>query len=308
MINLEIWPALQKANNVRSDFELMHLPFALDRILSDVKKCSLSPVNWEIIFVGSGNFFLPEIMLIYKLMQNRVKILSVHFVDIMYTPEHIKEIESKIQAQLNMISSPVKIYVNNHMPSESWSSNGRMVIAFSRLIHWASTTSNIAHFLIKNWRHVITHCQTSHIAFLDYFFHRDPLTDEFKVSDFSDVTQPPLERELYRFGAWEDLWTDYVKRMIHPELRKGVLRMQSYENYEMYCAKYMITTPNNMRTTALDMCKLCARTKDSHKRIHEGNASKVKTEAIKERKGGDKGNKDIGENGGGSGSGRGGEM
>ena len=262
MTDSEIWPALQKANNVRSDFETMHIPFALERILTDVKKCSFTPINWEIIFVGSGNFFLPEITLIHKLMQNRVKVLSIHFVDIMYSPEQIETIEKNIKAQLDLISSSLEFFVRNQMPTTNWNSNGRMVIAFSRLIHWASTTSNIAHFLIKNWRHVINHCETSHIAFLDYFFHRDPITNDLRISDFSDVTQPPLERELYRFGTWEDLWTDYVKRMIHPELRKGVLRMKSYENYEMYCAKYMITTPNNMRNTALDMCKLCARTED----------------------------------------------
>ena len=163
---------------------------------------------------------------------------------------------------MNM-TTELSINVSNVFPSEShWNTNGRMVIAYSRLTHWASTYSNIARFLIHNWNYVYRTCKSKHVAFLDIFMHLDVNTDKMIVSDFSDMTQPSLERDrkVRYFGTtWEDLWTDYVKSMIHPELRNEVVRMQSGETYATYCAKYSIMTPNDARDAALDLCELCGR-------------------------------------------------
>ena len=111
----------------------------------------------------------------------------------------------------------------------------------------------------------------------------NPQTDDLIISNFSDVTQPPLEKEVYKFGKWEDLWTDYVRLWIHPELRSGVIPMTYGENYQQYCAKYLIVTPNDMRDTALHLCTLCGR-KTKEKRKNFESTSENETDARKKKK------------------------
>lgn len=259
------WPSWEKMNNVRADFLPKHIPATVERVLADVKKCSeFAPTTWEVIFVGTGKFVLPELTLLSALQKNRIRISAVRFVDVMYDAETATSVESILREGMQYATRGTNMNFSltvsqTFSAAAEWTTNGRIVLAFSRLVHWANSSANIAFFLRKNWSYVMAHCQTSHVAFLDYFFHLDPTTDDLIISDFSDVTQPPLRREIYRFGTWESLWTDYVRFMIHPELRKGVVPMLPWEKYEHYCAKYGIMTPNDARNTAMDLCKLCGR-------------------------------------------------
>jgi hypothetical protein len=267
----DTWPSLLKVtrHSTPSDFREEHIPKAIDHIMERVHKCTTVPTTWEIVFVGSGFVFLPEILLLNILKQKRIRVVSAYFVDSAYFwPNHADHARTKIQASLNLIRHTIPFHVScTFPPGGEWAGNGRMVLTFSRLVDWASGYSNIARFLTDNWRHVQQRCRDSHVAFLDFFYHIDRYDNGFKWSEFSDLTQPPLKREVYRIGSWTELWTEYVKGMTRdPDKRAVVLPMQPNESYDVYCAKYDVETPNDARDHALDLCKLCGRSQISKKR------------------------------------------
>ena len=272
LIGLETaWPALLKATFIGIDksFQERFIPDAVEKIVKRMIECAeKGSILWEIIFVGTGGYLLPEMVLLYTIIKERFRVQRIHFIDSMYHQHSVvnkEKVESAIAQSFGLMNSQSELSINvsNVFPVDDlWESNGRIVLAFSRLTHWASSYSNIAKFLVRNWNHVYRNCGDRHIAFLDIFMHIDEKTEQLIVSDFSDLTQPSRERDrtVRYFGTtWEDLWTDYVKSMIHPELRNQVRRMQSDENYETYCAKYSVITPNDARDAALDLCKLCGR-------------------------------------------------
>jgi len=100
--------------------------------------------------------------------------------------------------------------------------------------------ANIAKFLTFNWNVVAKECKREKLAFVEVFYHIDPMNKSLNISNFSEVTQPHLTIEDFRkeygirpLGAsWQDTWTDYVIGMIHPDLREADSRIKMFLGYK----------------------------------------------------------------------------
>ena len=228
------WPALIKAKMIdQPDFSEGLIENAIDVIMNRVINCSTSHMEWEIVFVGSGRSLLPEMTLIRRMMAQRIKIKFIYFVDREYIrDENRSSVIATITEVLKHFPATVNFQVSHAFPPEKkWTSNARLVLAFSYAVDWASTYSNIAHFLTTNWTYVLEKCSTEKVAFVDLFLYVDKMTGEMRVSDFSDVTQPPLTLKEFQnqYGArpigmsWKNLWKEYVEQMINEHIRTGKL-------------------------------------------------------------------------------------
>lgn len=262
------WPAAVRAKAlIENAFLELHIHSTVDHIMERIRDCHSIP-DWEIIFVGSGTYLLPEMKLIEKLVSKNILVKKVHFIDIVYHVENPLKNRVKNIIEVAFTKSFPKFdyeISNRFPPGLTWQANGRLVLAFSKFTDWANTFGNIAHFLTKNWTYVQRYCLDKNVAFIDLFFHINPGTEELNIDSFSDLTQPSKVPWFATQGlTWSDMWTNYVKDMIHPDLRSGVGPMLGTD-YTSYCAQYGVITPDEARDSALDLCKLCG-TKESKKR------------------------------------------
>lgn len=263
--------ALKKVSSIgiTNDFPERKIDEAIRDIMGRVKECSnTAHINsWEIFFVGSGSYFLPEMTLLHALLRQRIRVNKINFIDKSYHDGMENIASTAISESLQLISNATnkpEVSVNCYFPTDTtWRTEGRMVIAFSKLIHWASiptSNSNIPYFLTNNWTYVQANCKKKRVAFIDAFLHIDN-DQQLVISDFSDVTQPPLTDDSkhvnYIGTTWRKTWKEYVTLMLHPALRGYVKDMMPSETYDIYCAKYSIVTPNDAKRFAVDICDMC---------------------------------------------------
>jgi hypothetical protein len=265
----ESWDAIARARMLgASDFPEQKLDTALKHVSEKILNCSSSPMTWELIFVGSGRFLIPELTLVKKMIEGRIRIKKVYFVDMLYFQDfHRAVVHDIVTNTIVKFSRDIEFDVTHKFPSgNTWMYNARLVIAFSYLTTWANTLPNISHFLADNWKYVMQHCQDEKLAFIDLFFHVNRCTKQLIIDDFSDLTQPPLTSEKYvqEYGfrspvTFQQLWKEYVQSRIHPDLRPGVEDILPEQTYSQYCAQYSLITANDARDQAKLLCKLCGR-------------------------------------------------
>ena len=228
------WPSLIKANMIdQPDFPEVFIEDAIYDIMNRVIECSTSYMEWEIVFVGSGRSLLPEMTLIRRMMEQRIKIKFIYFVDREYIRDETRSsVTRTITEVLKQFPTTLNFQISHAFPPEKkWTSNARLVLAFSYAVDWASTYSNIAQFLTTNWTYVLEKCTTEKVAFVDLFLYVDKMTGKMRVSDFSDVTQPPLTLKAFQnqYGvrpigmSWKNMWKEYVGQMINEHIRTGKL-------------------------------------------------------------------------------------